>query len=99
MTYLTKNLEFFSNLDGMQAICAEKMCAEKSSSETPCGCFGTTNKIFFTNDRRLQRLYPVEQILCGFHGVLAAKGHPHAARHGGRQRGGLLFQQGGVHTA
>ena len=29
MTYLTKNLEFFSNLDGMQAICAEKMCVGK----------------------------------------------------------------------
>jgi hypothetical protein len=35
MTYLTKNLAYFSNLDGMQAICAEKTCAEKSSSETP----------------------------------------------------------------
>ena len=35
MTYLTKNLAFFGGLDGMQAICAEKMCAEKSSSETP----------------------------------------------------------------
>ena len=30
MTYLTKNLEHFSNLDRMQAICAEKMCAEKA---------------------------------------------------------------------
>ena len=30
MTYLTKNLAYFSNLDGMRAICAEKMCAEKS---------------------------------------------------------------------
>ena len=29
MTYLTKNLAFFSNLDGMQAICAEKMFVEK----------------------------------------------------------------------
>ena len=49
MTYLPKNPAFFSNLDGMQAICAEKMCAEKSSSETPYGCFGTTNKIIFKN--------------------------------------------------
>ena len=30
MTYLTKNLAFFSNLDGMQAICAEKMSAKKA---------------------------------------------------------------------
>ena len=29
MTYLTKNLTFFSNLDGMQAICAEKVFWEK----------------------------------------------------------------------
>ena len=29
MTYLTKNLVFFSNLDGMQAICAEKMSVKK----------------------------------------------------------------------
>ena len=29
MTYLTKNLAYFSNLDGMQAICAEKMCEGK----------------------------------------------------------------------
>ena len=29
MTYLTKNLAFFSNLDGMQAICAEKVFVEK----------------------------------------------------------------------
>ena len=29
MTYLTKNLAFFSNLDGMQAICAENMCVKK----------------------------------------------------------------------
>ena len=79
MTYLTKNLAFFSNLDGMQAICAEKVFAKKVVPKHPCGCFGTTNKIFFTNDRRLQRLYPVEQILRGLHGVLAAKGHPHAA--------------------
>ncbi|MEF2761755.1 MAG: hypothetical protein U0N39_00720, partial [Faecalibacterium prausnitzii] len=63
MTYLTKNPAFFGSLDGMQAPYAEKMCAEKSSSETPYGCFGTTNKIFFTNYRRLQRFYPVEQIL------------------------------------
>ena len=28
MTYLTKNLTFFSNLDGMQAICAEKVCGK-----------------------------------------------------------------------
>ena len=35
MTYLPKNLAYFSNLDGMQAICAEKMYAKKSSSETP----------------------------------------------------------------
>ena len=31
MTYLTKNLAFFGSLDGMQAICAEKVCVEKSS--------------------------------------------------------------------
>ena len=30
MTYLTKNLAFFGGLDGMQAPCAEKMCAEKA---------------------------------------------------------------------
>ena len=35
MTYLTKNLAFSSNLDGMRALCAEKMFVEKSSSETP----------------------------------------------------------------
>ena len=29
MTYLTKNLAFFSNLDGMQAICVEKVFAKK----------------------------------------------------------------------
>ena len=29
MTYLTKNLAFFGNLDGMQAPCAEKVCVEK----------------------------------------------------------------------
>ena len=28
MTYLTKNLTFFSNLDGMQTICAEKVCGK-----------------------------------------------------------------------
>ena len=33
MTYLTKNLAFFSNLDGMQAICAEKMFAKNSPSQ------------------------------------------------------------------
>ena len=31
MTYLTKNLEFFSNLDGMQVFCAEKMFVKKGS--------------------------------------------------------------------
>ncbi len=31
MTYLTKNLAFFGSLDGMQTICAEKVCVEKSS--------------------------------------------------------------------
>ena len=31
MTYLTKNLAYFSDLDGMQAICAEKMSVEKST--------------------------------------------------------------------
>ena len=78
----------------------QKKCVrEKSSSETPCGCFGTTNKIFFTNYRRLQRLYPIEQILCGFHGVLAAKGHPHAAGQHIRQGSGLCFEQGSVHAA
>ena len=35
MTYLTKNLAFFSNLDGMQAICAEKMFAEKVVPKHP----------------------------------------------------------------
>ena len=30
MTYLTKNLAFFSSLDGMQAICAEKMYVGKT---------------------------------------------------------------------
>lgn len=99
MTYLTKNLAYFSDLDGMQAICAEKMCAEKSSSETPYGCFGTTNKIFFTNYRRLQRFYTAEQILCGFHGVLTAKGHPYAAGQHVRQGGGLCLEQGGIHAA
>ena len=49
--------------------------------------------------KRLQRLYPVEQILCGFHGVLAAKGHPHAAGKYVRQGSGLRFEQGGVHAA
>ena len=29
MTYLTKNLAFFGSLDGMQAICAEKVCVGK----------------------------------------------------------------------
>ena len=29
MTYLTKNLAFFSNLDGMQVLCAEKVFVEK----------------------------------------------------------------------
>ena len=29
MTYARKNLAFFSNLDGMQAICAEKVFAKK----------------------------------------------------------------------
>ena len=29
MTYARKNLAFFSNLDGMQAICAEKVFMEK----------------------------------------------------------------------
>ena len=33
MTYLTKNLEFFSNLDGMQAICAEKCLWKNSPSQ------------------------------------------------------------------
>ena len=31
MTYLTKNLAFFGSLDGMRAICAEKVCVGKSS--------------------------------------------------------------------
>ena len=30
MTYLTKNLAFFSNLDGMRAFCAEKMFVKKT---------------------------------------------------------------------
>ena len=30
MTYLTKNLAYFSNLDGMQAICAEKCVRKKA---------------------------------------------------------------------
>ena len=47
----------------------------------------------------LQRLYPVKQILCGFHGVLAAKGDPHAAGKYVRQGSGLRFEQGGVHAA
>ena len=80
MTYLTKNLAYFSDLDGMQAICAEKMSVELQI------------KYFFTNDRRLQRLYPVEQILCGFHGVLTAKCHPHAAGQHVRQGGGLCLE-------
>ena len=35
MTYLTKNLVFFSNLDGIQAICAEKMFVEKNRCGHP----------------------------------------------------------------
>ena len=35
MTYLTKSLAYFSDLDGMQAICAEKMCAEKVVPKHP----------------------------------------------------------------
>ena len=35
MTYLAKNLAFFGGLDGMQAICAEKMCAEKVVPKHP----------------------------------------------------------------
>ena len=33
MTYLTKKLAFFSNLDGMQALCAEKVFAKNSPSQ------------------------------------------------------------------
>ena len=49
MTYLTKNLVFFSNLDGMQAICAEKMFVKKlpqsrlrRASPLKDGAFGIT---------------------------------------------------------
>ena len=35
MTYPTKNLAFFSNLDGMRALCAEKMFAKKGGADTP----------------------------------------------------------------
>lgn len=34
MTYLTKNLTFFSSLDGMLALCAEK-CLREEGGETP----------------------------------------------------------------
>ena len=37
MTYLTKNLAFFSNLDGMQAICAEKVFVKKVVPKHPQG--------------------------------------------------------------
>ena len=49
MTYPTKNLAFFSNLDGMQAICEEKMFAGKlpqsrlrRASPLKDGAFGIT---------------------------------------------------------
>ena len=35
MTYLPKNLAYFSDLDGMQAICAEKMSVEKVVPKHP----------------------------------------------------------------
>ena len=35
MTYARKNLAFFSNLDGMQVFCAEKVFVEKGGADTP----------------------------------------------------------------
>ena len=46
MTYLTKNTTFFSNLDGMQAICAEKMSVKKVVPKHPFSltAFGSSPK-------------------------------------------------------
>ena len=80
---------------------ARRECRPRHDADAGCRnpISGGHSKSSRPQRKRLQRFYPVEQILCGFHGVLAAKGHPHAAGQYVRQGGGLCFEQGGVHAA
>ena len=58
MTYLTKNLAFFSNLDGMQTICAEKNVCEKTPPVTVaavCRYDPTREKGFLKSPQTFQK--------------------------------------------